>query len=460
MNANLQHLIFGADFHTTEVVERHFLPDSFYRYEEEWHRVRLQGLDFVNWFITLLSKILSNRQPAKDFLDRGDAKIKSLKLGLKLQLNPPTQAPKELQDVLKTSTRKWASDLENFVGHIIEYYRDRDERMGNLAVLNFRSSHRRLNEVHDAFEALFTVAPDYFGSTRINEMELEKYALLEDHLYTWILDPPASTPGDVTAYARRRRRDRVQANLRRVEQSFARLIEGGATVIIGKDIYEEDSLSHLSIAVSVEDPIHPEEAIISSLRALSGAKDVADFVYIVPLYKGNRLIDGSYRFPCQRIDEILSGGLEVWDYLAALELPEPVRALLPDLPYFPRPELQIMGNVSVLLGQLHPLTLVKEYASQLSVSSNRFDLAQAERLLAHVQELGDNAKALAKDTAELILSEFPEARQDASLERSLQFLEAVIAAREADDLVKLHKSVESDEKAIVSSLVERAQTID
>jgi hypothetical protein len=146
----------------------------------------------------------------------------------------------------------------------------------------------------------------------------------------------------------------------------------------------------------------------------------------------------------------------VWDYLAALELPEQVRALLPDLPYAPLPNLKIMGNVNVILGQLHPLTLVKEYASRLGPSSNRFDKAQFQRVVTHLQAMFGQVKTFADETLRLIASEFPNAPQDPLLRPSIEFLNSVMAAKDSDDLVQLYQSGDHDEEFIVKSLVDRS----
>lgn len=440
-----------------EAVERYFLPDSYYRYEEAWYEVRRNALDFAGWVKKIIAKKLAGDQVSRGFVEAGSTVWEALSTGLKVRLDPPPQTPKDLRRKLESSVNKWSSDLENFVRQVIHYARDGDDHTGNLAFMNFHNSRNLLKEVHEAFDALFDVAPDYFAAARLNDKELEYYAILEDHLYSWIVDPPPNNLRDVSVYARRRRRESVQNNLARVETSFAPLMEAGRTVILPQDIVEADFLTHLPMAISVDNPVQPEQALMDAIEALKDARDVADFVYVIPLYNSTPLISGAYRFSPDRIDEILSKGLQVWDYLAALELPEAIKAQLPDLPYTPRPSLRILGNVNVIFGELHPLALVKEYISRLESSANRFGIAQSSRLAANVQSMFDRIKENADETHKLILSQFPSPQEDPLLKPSVEFLDSVIATKDSDDLLQLAQSGDFDIEFILQSLMDRTQ---
>jgi hypothetical protein len=441
-----------------EVVERYFLPDSFYNYEDEWYQTRCQALEFVDWTRKFIAKRLVDDDISRGFRETGASILKALMKSLKFKKDPPPQSPDNVRQILKSAISNWSSDFENFSEQIIRYDLDRNQPMGNLVFINFHNSRKHLKEVHEALHAFFAIAPDYFKATRLNEVELKNYSILEDYLYSWIIDPPEFNLKDVSTYAKRRRRERIQDNLSRVKASLTPLEETGTAVIIPEDIFEEDSLTHLPIAISVDNPIRPEQALIDSVEALKDARDVADFVYVIPLYNRTRLIAGAYRFSPNRIDEILANGLEVWDYLAALELPEPVKALLPELPYTPLPKLKIMGNVNVILGQLHPIALVNEYASRLGLSSNRFDKAQFERISAHLQALSDQVKTLADETLKLIASEFPNHQETPLLKPSVEFLDSVMVAKDSKELVQLGQSRGFDEELMLKSLMDQVLT--
>ena len=442
-----------------DIVEKYYLPESFHRYEDEWCKLRSHAISCLSLTSRLLAKILSRSKVSKDLIEKGNSAMKSLKLALHLRLDPPLQTPTSIKENLKATANKWAYEMANFLNQVSEYSRSRNKRDGNLAALSFHNAYRLVMEMHSAFDALFTMASDYFGAKDMNSKELKVHAEVEDHLYAWIVDPPVTSITDVSAYSKARRRQKEETNLRRISQAFGPLTEAGISVIFPNGIYEEESLTHVPIAVSVQDPIHPEKALTDALNMLSKAHNAADIVYVVPLYKGMRLIQGAYRFNAGSIGEMLSNRVRLWDYLPLPELPEPIRALLPILPYSQPIGLEILGSVNALLGQLYPLVLLNDYAANLELSSNKFDIAQSQHLRSRLEILVDEAKGLAGKTYKLITSEFPHPDSDTLLEGSIEFLTAIMSAEGPHDLIALHKSLQPNEMLIINSLIEKIQTI-
>jgi len=182
---------------------------------------------------------------------------------------------------------------------------------------------------------------------------------------------------------------------------------------------------------------------------------LASFVYVVPLYKGACLIEGAYRFNPESISEISLQQSESWHYFVPLELPDPIRALLPDLPQFTSFELQLVGNVSVLLGYLHGLAVKTQYAAKLMSSSNRFDMKQYHALTAQIQVAFDDVKSEANTVTGQIASEFQDHRQDPLLQPSLEMLDALTATKNPEDLVSVYLSEAFDQSLILGTFADR-----
>ena len=241
----------------------------------------------------------------------------------------------------------------------------------------------------------------------MNLAELKKYGDLDDLLYAWILDPPVRKQTDIIAYFKRRKRDRIRESIKRMEEALAPLQQRGATVTVPKGIYEE----------------HIGSIPKAFLKSLYGSP----------------------------------GG---WHYFVPLELPDPIRALLPDLPQFTSLKLQLVGNVSVLLGHLHGLAARARYATKLVSSSNRFDTKQYHALTTQIQVAFDDVKSAANTVTGQIAAEFQDYRQDPLLQPSLEMLDALRVAKKPEDLVSLYLSEAFDQSLILATLADRvSQTI-
>jgi hypothetical protein len=437
-----------------EAVEKNFLPDGFFDYQEGWYSLRRDAMLLAEWVSARIEERLTGASVDKNPRKYEASSLKSFEEGVKFAPDPPFQMPINLKDGIRRSTHNWAHSYQNFFQQLTKYTADlSDHRSSKLAIVNFKEAMGALRATWKAFERLFQVVPDYFVAQELNAKEILCYEKLDHLLYAWILDPPNHKLRDPVEYSRERQGAREKAALDSLEKAFVPLREAGLEVVLPTAILEEYSFKQVPIAIGVENPARPELSLIQVALCLVNHSGLADFFYILPLYNGSLFLKGAYRIGTDQINRIAGGDLNLWDFLSLLELPEELEELLPQFPRTELPRLNLIGNVNALLGQLPSVRANYERISTLRQSENRFDRQQHARLEEQLQNFLNQLNRTAVETRMLIDAEFHDADANPFLRSCLDFIEAVENLDSPETLVRLIDSGLIDGDRILGNLL-------
>jgi hypothetical protein len=106
---------------------------------------------------------------------------------------------------------------------------------------------------------------------------------------------------------RAQQRQRQSALLQRVEKAFAPLVASGISITLPSLVYEDHPLKYFPRAYSVADPCQSIVELTQVLGATYEVRDVADFFYFVPLWRGARFIEGAFRLSAEQLTKMAEG---------------------------------------------------------------------------------------------------------------------------------------------------------
>jgi hypothetical protein len=416
-----EHLYFKSDTEKNAVwrriVQNRYIPDSYYRFEEDWYALRLRALNFVRDLSSAIEGVTSGRK-RRDLSSLADDAIMRLDHSLRFIRHPSGEdfetigksISQPLQKLLQSNSAPngWAASFLNFFVQICQYINSRDaftgkmdEQPGRLAVYNFNEAHSKLEGMYAVFSQFFLEAPDYFGASDLNESEMKAYAVLADLLEGWITEPPLIPQDNLRQYVRARRERRQKDILGKLRQAVAPLESEGMSFIFPKDLFYQHPARYLTLAFSVNDVLRSGEPLASAatvLDALIGITDVADFFCLIPIHKGARFLEGGYQFSSYKIPELVQGNSEVWETLAISKLPEGAMQCLPTLPLIPSAKLQLRSEVQIAIAEFEAFESWREKIEALRECRNRFEKQLHDRyksqLLRAKQDLNVRVSAI------------------------------------------------------------------
>jgi len=444
-----------------KVVASHYLPDSYYKYEEAWYTLRHNTLLFVQGLSKGLQKTLTGRKfNFQSVFDGGQLRV-SVKQSLKYVPSLSAEAletigktlSQPLKEVLKEGAlNRWHSSFQNFFSQIFQYIQERNMNAGRLVVHNFLDAVKHLPEMHEAFAQLFKEAPDYFNASELDTTEIMAYRVLADLLDAWILDPPRMQQRDILRYVRAKRERKRQEMLHRIRSALATLEEVGINIIHPADVHVNYPLRYLPLAFSVDDPSHPEKELEMVIDTLVEVKDVVDFFCLVPIHKGSRFLEGGYQISSDAISQFKEGHLRNWEALVPRELPGGVLSCLPPLPFQVSERLQIRTNVFAILGGMQAFGERKNKIETLRTSRNHFEVELYNRHKVRLHELEMKLGTSASEVKEYLNAEFVSLQDDSTYKRVWCFLETVEEASQQGTVADLLMSSGFDVEGIVDSL--------
>ncbi len=427
-------------------IESHYLPDSYYKYEEAWYNLRCNVLDFVQGFSKGLLETLNGRKfNFKSVFKDGQILEKteqSLKYIPYLSVDNLESIGKKLfhplREILKEgSPNNWSSSVRNFFFQILEYIHDRNIRTGKLAVYNFLDATKHLRKMHATFEQLFKDSPDYFDASKLDALEIKAYTLLADLLDAWILNPLKTPQKNILQYIKAKRERIRQEIIHRTCDALSDLKENGITIIPPTDVYVDHPLQYLPIAFSVNNPCYPEVEVIIVTKALFKVKDITDFFCLVPICKGERFLEDGWKISLKQIPELRNGELRHWESFVPCKFPNGVLNCLPPLPFRPLVVIQIRA-VSELPGVMQIFVQQKNKIESLKKSGNHFEVELYNRHKVRIRKEEINFGINISEIKNYIKVEFLSLKDDSNLKTVINFLEAVENASQKgtiDDLL-------------------------
>lgn len=414
-------------------VESHYLPDSYYRYEESWYTLRCDALRFIQGFSKGLQETMNGRKFNFKSVFKGDQLLKRLERSLKylpyLSIDNIETIGKTLsqplREVLKEGVpNNWSSSFRNFFFQIFQYIDDRNIRTGKLAVYNFLDATKHLRKMHFTFEQLFKNAPDYFDASKLDALEIKAYTLLADLLDAWILIPLKTPQKNILQYIKAKRERIRQEIIRRTCDALSDLKENGITIIPPTDVYVEHPFRYLPIAFSVNNPCYPEVEVTIVTKALFKVKDIVDFFCLVPICKGERFLEDGWKISLKQIPELKNGEPKHWESFVPCKFPNGVLNCLPPLPFRPLAVIQIRA-VSELPAVMPIFVQQKNKIESLKKSENHFEVELYNRHKARISKEEINFGINISEIKNYIKVEFLSLKDDSNLKTVIDFLEAV-----------------------------------
>jgi len=313
------------------IVETVFGIDSFWAYEKAWRDLRREALALIKALAEFLRRLIEGK-PAD-----ADRWVKSYDLvSLLLRYTPalPPQTPEILAK--KGKHPKWHSDFSAFQTMFSKYVSDRhDQHAGRLSVFNFHSTSHSLRSLHQWFDTLSTIAPDYFQLSELNAPELEAYSELDRLLEFWIEHRDESPTPNIRQFLRIQAEETRQQILHRLKRALEPLEREGMSFLLPRDVVQLEVLKYLPLAFSVSDPNNPAPELLAVWNALGNVRDVAHFFCLVPLFENARYLEADgWRLSCDMLDPKSQQEI-VWESLVPQMFEPEVIANLAPLPKRP-----------------------------------------------------------------------------------------------------------------------------
>jgi len=385
------------------LAENRYLPDSYYRFLQIWHKVRREATDFVRALRELLDDILCGRRLRIGTFDQA---MQSLALDLPSLPSPPARTPEPLAKVLTREANSWASSFQNFLLQTCEALNGQgDVSKRHLIVVNFENARRDLAKTRGAFAELLQIVPDYFDLTGLDAEEDKTYEDVDLRLYAWITDPPGFPLVSVPSYSKSRREADEQARLARIRNCLTEVLSPvGIEFTMPASLPRVESLRYAPLMYRVPNATEPEGILPVVLSALVLAGDAADFYCLVAVRDGKRLYDGAVRLSSSTIADIISGAHANWESFVPIAMPGNVAKVLPDLPLDERPERQVLPSFLGMLANLQFARTFADSIAHLAKSSQRFDQSSHARYLRRLEDVRLKIRTVAR-TANLMLKQ-------------------------------------------------------
>ncbi|MCG9892436.1 MAG: hypothetical protein MH252_15370 [Thermosynechococcaceae cyanobacterium MS004] len=378
------------------IIDKNYLPDSYYTYQKEWFSVRLNLLTLAQKLSKALEIGFSSSKKASTSLISDISKLfESLEDEIRhvssisaenLKVVGKT-IPLQLERILKNNFHgKWLQSLYSFITDLSRWLKNKDESIGKFTIDHFKGALSQLDGMQNSFGQLFQESPDYFGASSLDNKEKIAYSKLADLLEVWILNPPHSLPIDVFAYIRANKESERQEIIRRVQETLAPLQENGLDLILPNNIYLEYPQSYLPIVFSVDDTCSIElylEVIISEMTQI---RDLVSFFCLIPIYKGKRFLEGSYQISSTDLENLLEGKIR-WEMLIPLELPKGIWNCLQEIEFCQESRHLFRASIYGLMRDLEILTRRQKIVSSLKGSKNIFEIALYDRHISKTKDL-------------------------------------------------------------------------
>ena len=382
----------------SHIVESHYMIDNYYTYQQQWHDLRRECLEFLGLLCRRLRAIFAARVTNFTGAFPGDIIGRTEHLVTQIPL-PPPQTSDEIQAVLKPLqnwTQHWRSFrgmlLETAVylnnhGHLAAKTENSSEQENEAAHTqhltwhNFREVCKHLPAMHSAMRALFEVTADYFGATALDADEKRVYAEADELLDVWLKHPLPVGTHSVEARVSNRRRQEQRDLIARLHQALEPLELQGMSFLYPQDVIEDFPLKMLPLGFSVDDVCRIEgsrDRVLNSL--LDSFEKDADFLWLVPVQDGARALEGGFRVATGLPDEESEDAqiLRAWT-INEQAIPDNVWQVLPPLPVRVLPRLKLIATARGLVLRLDGIMRARSLVDDLLASNDVYDAKLYEK---------------------------------------------------------------------------------
>jgi hypothetical protein len=350
--------------------------------------------------------------------------------------------------------------VQAFVGQILQYLAESDDKAGQLAVTNVRSTISALAGLHTYFAAMFVDAPDYFDAIALDEKERAAYAELDVLLAGQISEPvsrPLNEPVAELRMREARRRAEAVASFAEVLQPLAR---AGRAIIPPRALVFTGGFRAATIGVEVARLDAPFDDLVPVLDALRPVAHLVDWFYLVPIHGGERLSNGAYSVSAYRLrtgssaDSWSADELTrlAWSLSLPIDVPPEVTPHLPSLPLARVLPTQSLARRAV---GLHTSAKIFARRSQQIAAIGGDEplpdhLALRSKLRESLAEIGAELRATAEtlrldiNGPKAVAASFPDTH---ILQDLVDYIEALVTAKPSASVSELQWSAEEVEDA-------------
>ncbi len=240
--------------------------------------------------------------------------------------------------------------------------------------------------------------------------------------------------------------------IQNVKKALSPLEHIGVEVILPFDSYYDYPLRYFPIAYSVPKPTEGFEELYQLINGLRSVKDVAQFFWNIPVYKGHRFGKEGYCLSSDRFDELCEGSTDNWESLVPREVPNEILVLLPPIPLSVDRKLKVRNEIYGLVGAIPMLAAINTNAQRLVDSENPFEKELYNRYKSKVTNaMEELAKASANVEAELE-KEFPQKSKIFEYQKIRQFLQNIESSKEQDSFDEFLDEIQSSGEEIMESV--------
>jgi hypothetical protein len=167
-----------------KIIDKNYLPDSYYAYQKDWFSVRSNALTFIQKLKNFLELSFSSERQASDSLI---SEIVELFESLETQIRYVPWLSKERLKIIKNtikynSPNQWLQSFWNFMDQFAKWTKNKDIFIAELMTQNFLEALGYLDDMQDIFSQFFQEFPDYFGASSLNSKEKISYSDLANLL--------------------------------------------------------------------------------------------------------------------------------------------------------------------------------------------------------------------------------------------------------------------------------------
>lgn len=444
-----------------KIVERFYLPDSYYRFEKICYELRLNSLNVIKDFSKLLENAFTGKYFNLQKLFEEGQLLERLQQGLKTIPYISTDVfetigknlPQSLKKILnKTEPNKWFISYRNFFDQIFQYMQDKDKSTAKLAVHNYLDALNHLPKMHIFFDELFKISPNYFEANKLDLQEIKYYNILSDLLYAWILHPPKEAQINIFQYVRKHREKERKELLNAINNSLISLKEQGIIYNLPTDVYIDYPCRYLTIAFSVSDPIHTFEALEPIIEKLINVKELVQFFCLIPLFDNQRYLKDGYIISSNQISQLEAGKPENWEWIIPIEFPKGIWNYLSPIPYKPYPKYEINIKVQALLIASRNIMEHHNIINNLKVTNNRFEIELYKRCKAKIHQQEKNLGDAVIEVKNYLIAEFSQLKNEKYYKTLFEFLENLIDSIQQNEFIKYIESGKFNSKEINDAL--------
>ncbi|OHD07486.1 MAG: hypothetical protein A2086_06875 [Spirochaetes bacterium GWD1_27_9] len=327
-----------------EIVENNYRTDSYYIFQQKWFELRNCIIKVMENFNKWLKNIFMGKSNKVELLKE----IDNINIIKKMDeiLGLPLQIDKNIEKQFKDSISDCDSYFRFFVSKIGSYSPSNDN---NLLLHNLNEYRKNLDNLYKGFKLLFdNNIPDYFKICDLKEKEKKEADRLVDMVGIFI-NHWKSRP--ILSFEEIIKQEKEIFN-NKIVQSVKNALKD-KKVFVNNKLYINHPLNYLFIAFEIENPLFYLKELLNILKLLNNIENTAHCYYLMPIYQGNRIINGIFQFYDTTIRKINNNEYFPWESFLPVEIDDKIKLYIQDYPYKEVFELSFIDEFKGFFGYIN-----------------------------------------------------------------------------------------------------------